>query len=305
MEGKDNIKELFSQKLGNYEAPVNPELWANISSQVAAGTATTTATGLSVLAKVAIGVGVSVAAITTVVLLTSSPEEIVSEEPAKEVKVQQETPTSTTTNKQEQVAEVSDEKLTFPEDFRDVTTYLGNSSSNKETSETSSNSTTPNNQKTTTTPNPEPLVDAMPTKGTTTIVGDKTSEPTIVEGVTYGSLTNYGGAPTNAPDPEQLETASTPKLEPIKRYVNVFTPNGDGRNDYFELESEGLTDFSVVVFNPSGDIVFQSNDPAFRWDGSDKRTGEMVESGSYMYMVSAYDSEGEPFPIYERLMIQR
>ena len=81
--------------------------------------------------------------------------------------------------------------------------------------------------------------------------------------------------------------------------------DGDGTNDYFELESEGLSDFSVVVFNPSGDIVFQSNDPAFRWDGRDIRSGEMVDSGTYMYMVSAYDSEGNPFPIYERLTIKR
>ncbi len=304
MEGKDNIKELFSQKLGNYEAPVNPELWANISSQVAAGTTATTVTGLSVLAKVAIGVGVSIAAITTVVLLTSSPDEIVSEEPTKEVKVQKETSTSTTTNKQEQVAEVSDEKTTYPEGFRDVAKYLGNDSYDNESSETSSESTR-NDQKTTTIPNPEPIIDAMPMRRTTTIMGDTRSEPTIIEGVSYGSLTKYGTAPASSPDPEQLEIASTPKVEPLKRYVNVFTPNGDGRNDYFELESEGLTDFSVVVFNPSGDIVFQSNDPAFRWDGSDMRTGEMVESGSYMYMVSAYDTEGEPFPIYERLMIQR
>ena len=78
----------------------------------------------------------------------------------------------------------------------------------------------------------------MPTKGTNTIAGGNTSEPTVIKGVTYGSWTNYGAAPTNAQDLEQPETASTPKVEPIKRYVNVFTPNGDGINDYFELESE-------------------------------------------------------------------
>lgn len=305
MEGKDNIKELFSQKLGNYEAPVNPELWTKISSQVAAGTtATTAATGLSVLAKVAISVGVSVAAITTVVLLTSSPDDIVSEEPSKEVEVQKETPTSTTTNEKGQVAEVSDEKTLNTEGFRDVREYLENSSSNNGTSETGSSST-PNGPETAHSPNPEPPMVTMPTRGTTTITEGTTFKPAIVEGVTYGNWTNYGGAPTNAPDPEQLETASAPKVESIKRYVNVFTPNGDGINDYFKLESEGLTDFSVVVMNTTGDIVFQSDDPSFRWDGRDMRTGEMVESGSYMYMVSAKDAEGDPSPIYERLMIQR
>ena len=68
MEGKDNIKELFSQKLGSYEAKVNPELWAKISTQVAAGATTAVATGLSLFAKVAIGLGISAAAITTVII---------------------------------------------------------------------------------------------------------------------------------------------------------------------------------------------------------------------------------------------
>jgi gliding motility-associated-like protein len=305
LEGKDNIKELFSQKLGNYEAPVNPELWAKISSQVAAGTAaTTTSTGLSLFAKVAIGLGVSAAAITTVVLLTSSPDDTVSEEPMKEIQVQEETPTSTTTNEKGQVAEVSDENILTTDGFRDGNESTEIVSSNEGTSETSSTSNPDSqNHVATHTPDPESHID-LPTRETTMVGGSTSSEPTIVEGVTYGNMTNYGAAPTNTLDPEELESA-TPKVEPIKRYVNVFTPNGDGINDYFQLESEGLTDFSVVVMNASGDIVFQSDDPAFRWDGRDIRTGDMVESGTYMYMVSAKDADGEPSPIYERLMIKR
>lgn len=299
MEGKDNIKELFSQKLGNYEAPVNPELWANISSQVAAGaTATTSATGLSLFAKVAIGVGISAAAITTVVVLSSSPDEIVPEEPAKEV--QKEIPTSNTTDEKEQVAEVSEEKQTHTYPFRDVHEYLGKSSSENQ-SVTTDSSADNSGPETTQAPDPEFKISSMPTRNPEAITKHDGTAPTIVEGITYGDMTNYGATPTNAPDPELEPT--TPTTEPIKRYVNVFTPNGDGKNDHFELESEGLTDFSVVVFNPSGEIVFQSNDPAFRWDGRDMRSGEIVEPGTYMYMVSAYDSEGNPFPIYERLTI--
>lgn len=85
MEGKDNIKELFSQKLGNYEAKVNPELWAKISSQVAAGATTTVATGLSLFTKIAIGVGVSAAAIATVVLLNSNDAPMEKETPKMDV----------------------------------------------------------------------------------------------------------------------------------------------------------------------------------------------------------------------------
>ena len=300
MEGEDNIKDLFSQKLGNYEAPVNPELWAKISSQVATGATTTVATGLSVFTKVAIGLGISAAAITTFVILSSSPNEIVSEEPSKEV--QKETPTSNTTNEKDQVADITEEKELNSKGFRDVRKYLGIPSSVNASAETSVSSES-QNPETAPTGDTDFQITGIPTRNAETISSGQTSEPTIVEGITYGQMTNYGTAPANTTDPE-LEITEV-KVEPIKRYVNIFTPNGDGRNDYFELDSEGLTDFSVVVFNPSGDIVFQSNDSAFRWDGRDMKSGEIVESGTYMYMVSAYDSEGNPFPIYERLTINR
>ena len=258
------------------------------------------ATGLSVFTKVAIGLGISAAAITTFVILSSSPNEIVSEEPSKEV--QKETPTSNTTNEKDQVADITEEKELNSKGFRDVRKYLGIPSSVNGSAETSVSSES-QNPETAPTGDTDFQITGIPTRNAETISSGQTSEPTIVEGITYGQMTNYGTAPANTTDPE-LEITEV-KVEPIKRYVNIFTPNGDGRNDYFELDSEGLTDFSVVVFNPSGDIVFQSNDSAFRWDGRDMKSGEIVESGTYMYMVSAYDSEGNPFPIYERLTINR
>ena len=289
MEGKDNIKELFSQKLGSYEAKVNPELWAKISTQVAAGATTTVATGLSLFAKVAIGLGISAATITTVIILSTSSEEIVSKKPIIEVQ-----------------KDVSDSKIAEIEKVSEVQDL-----------ETIQGSIVENELNSIVTATPFPIIsssvgtqkarDNTPIARLVTkqakVLSAGTSAPKIVEGVSYQGMTNYGSTPVNQPDvsPELI----TPKAEAVKRYVNVFTPNGDGRNDYFFLESEGLTDFSVVVFDPTGEIVFQSKDPDFKWDGRDIRSGEIVASGTYMYMVSAYDSEGNPYPIYERITINR
>ena len=295
MEGKDNIKELFSQKLGNFEAKVNPELWAKISTQVAAGATTTVATGLSVFAKVAIGIGVSAAAITTVVLLSTSSEATVSENPSTEV--QTNTPKSTTVETKE-IAEIQAQKTV---QSQSNTIELNNELNTVTTpypAAPTSAITTPSTQEITQTPQ-LPITGMLPIQPKS--VSDETSEPQIVEGVSYLGMTNYGGKPAN--EPEIAPEISSPKAEPIERFVNVFTPNGDNENDVFSLKSEGLSDFSVVVFDPKGEIVFQSNDPDFTWDGRDIRSGEMVASGNYMYMVSAYDSEGNPYPIYERLTI--
>ena len=290
MEGKDNIKELFSQKLGNYEAKVNPELWANISAQVAAGATTTVATGLSLFTKVAIGLGISAAAITAVVILSTSSEETISTQPI--IEVQQAAPNSNT-KEVNKVAEIQNQE-TVQSTIVELDPEVNSISASIPSSPI--NATQGIDQ------TPDLTVTGM-TPREAKVVGGATSEPEIVEGVSYQGMTNYGSAPANQPviTPELIE----PKPEAVKRYVNVFTPNGDGRNDYFFLESEGLTDFSVVVFDPTGEIVFQSNDPDFKWDGRDRRSGEIVASGTYMYMVSAYDSEGNPYPIYERLTINR
>ncbi len=296
MEGKDNIKELFSKKLGNYEAKVNPELWAKISTQVAAGASTTVAAGLSLFAKVAIGIGVSAAAITAVVMLSTSREEVVSKKQI--IEVQKSTP-NTNTVQAKKATKVQTQETVKSAELRGVRKNLTNTTSSNVaigSTQVTATLTTQGSER-----SPELPITSISTRQAVSLNGE-TSEPQIVEGVSYLGMTNYGGAPTNEPVASEI---ITPKAEAVKRYVNVFTPNGDKKNDYFFLESEGLTDFSIVIFDPAGEIAFQSNDPDFKWDGRNIRTGEIVQSGTYMYMVSAYDSEGNPYPIYERLTVNR
>ena len=50
---------------------------------------------------------------------------------------------------------------------------------------------------------------------------------------------------------------------------DAFTPNGDGNNDYFQIYGnlEGLVFMEVQIFNRWGELVYQSNDGHFHWDG--------------------------------------
>ena len=298
MEGKDNIKELFSQKLGNYEAKVNPELWAKISSQVAAGATITAATGLSVFAKVAIGLGVSAAAIATVVVLTTNRTEDI---PLKEsqVEVKEE---GTQVEETSEAALTSQNQTTTPNETQSESDQNAANQMQRTVLEFVNKPYMPSAGDDGMNDKWEFKFESMPTKGVESVKDNAQTEPQIVEGKVHLNTTNYGGGSNT--DSSESPEVTVVKAEPIKRFVNVFTPNGDSENDEFFLVSEGLTDFSIVVFNPKGDIVFKSNDPNFRWDGRDMKTGEMVPTGdNYMYMVSAYDSDGNPYPIYERLRI--
>lgn len=66
--------------------------------------------------------------------------------------------------------------------------------------------------------------------------------------------------------------------------TNVFTPNGDGKNDFFTLESFPGDNCSerferIVVYNRWGKAVFEENTRDFRWNGSD------LPSGEYFYLI--------------------
>ncbi|MDP4280755.1 MAG: gliding motility-associated C-terminal domain-containing protein, partial [Bacteroidota bacterium] len=71
---------------------------------------------------------------------------------------------------------------------------------------------------------------------------------------------------------------------------NVFTPNGDGKNDYlvpFPYTSVEKIDLSV--FDRWGKKVFETHEPDIRWDGKDMTTGQPCSDGVYYYICDVYE----------------
>ncbi len=68
---------------------------------------------------------------------------------------------------------------------------------------------------------------------------------------------------------------------------NVFTPDGDGNNDYFlprQFMSRGVQSYTMTVFDRWGKKIFESNSTNGRgWDG--KYNGEMQPQGVYIYLI--------------------
>ncbi len=69
---------------------------------------------------------------------------------------------------------------------------------------------------------------------------------------------------------------------------NSFTPNGDGKNDYFALPAHGLKECDVKIFSRWGNVVFQSGDVNFiqqgGWNGM--TNGKKAPEGVYAYLIS-------------------
>jgi gliding motility-associated-like protein len=68
---------------------------------------------------------------------------------------------------------------------------------------------------------------------------------------------------------------------------NAFSPNGDGLNDYFGINSSLTAQFHMQVFNRWGDLMFDSDDVDEKWDGSWK--GKNQEIGTYFWIIRYSD----------------
>ncbi|WP_262712270.1 PKD domain-containing protein [Mucilaginibacter phyllosphaerae] len=82
--------------------------------------------------------------------------------------------------------------------------------------------------------------------------------------------------------------------EPLVR--NTFTPNGDGKNDFWEIDNlEVYPKVVVDVFNRYGIVVFHTTEPSNYWDG--KYKGQNVPAGTYYYTINLGNGK-KPFSGY-------
>lgn len=276
MKDKDYIKDLFSEKLSNYEVPVRSDLWSGIQSQIGnIGATTAVAKGISSSLKWMIGVASSVAVIGTAVWISSADDDT---RPNKKVQISESSKTSIDkVNAKESIVNAAQISIKTPPSLSvvDPTVPVSNELWNSFLP-----SEIPNGTKETIVHDVDSKMDAIP--------------PVLVEEKVVKNQ-----------DLAVIVIAEVEKhFEPgkIEEFSNVFTPNGDGVNDYFLLKSENLKDFYIRIFNDKDVLVFQSNDKDFKWMGTDN-SGEMVEKGNYGYVIFATDLNGKSVKVFKSLVV--
>ena len=117
--------------------------------------------------------------------------------------------------------------------------------------------------------------------------GDSSSQITVVKpGYYYSSVTIDG---CSASDTVWVQKDCYLDLP------NVFTPNGDGVNDYFyprQLLTKGMTSFSMNIYNRWGQLVYQTSSLDGRgWDGN--FNGQPQPEAVYVYIIDAGFKDGQ------------
>jgi gliding motility-associated-like protein len=67
---------------------------------------------------------------------------------------------------------------------------------------------------------------------------------------------------------------------------NVFTPDGDGINDVFYINSSGLSEYQLDIYNRWGTKVYTSSEPGNKWDGRSSSGVELTD-GTYYFILRA------------------
>ena len=281
MENKDQIKELFQQQLSNHQEAVRPEIWASVSSAIATPVLATT--GISILSKTFIGLGIAASVLVSAYLLFSSDDKAV-KVPAQEKKKAKEVPfipnnntlvpNETKKNAIPLIALENNDLLSVEEDVYEINTQKIIPFESVQLPKVQL-------------PNTDPLQD----------LGENVSNDPVETNNDFIVIPQVESTHESFPLPEKNQ-----ELEVV--LTNVFTPNGDGKNDYLFVNANGLTDFSVVVLSQANQVIFQSTDPSFNWDGK-LTNGDDAPIGQYVYFITGKSDRGDLINKYSTLFIQR
>jgi gliding motility-associated-like protein len=113
--------------------------------------------------------------------------------------------------------------------------------------------------------------------------------------INIGSNPVTGTITVNSTNGNCTGTVRTYKITvlPLNRDVfvpNVFSPNGDGRNDQLLVFGNYITKLEMRIFNQWGEMIKVITNPATGWDGTHKGKAQPV--GVYVYTLRATLADG-------------
>ncbi len=102
---------------------------------------------------------------------------------------------------------------------------------------------------------------------------------------------------------ENIEVLSLVKSS-ISDIQNIFTPNGDGKNDILLIEGENIKEFKAVVYNQNGTVIFEWNTISGFWDGKDMNN-QPVPDGTYFLVINALGEDNKPYEFKQSVTLRK
>lgn len=96
--------------------------------------------------------------------------------------------------------------------------------------------------------------------------------------------------------PVAVETASS--LTPY----NILTPNGDGINDVFRIQYEGIEQYNCTIFNRWGIEMYSFTEREEGWDGK-TYSGEKASPGTYFFFIDGQGKDNMKYFVKSHLTL--
>lgn len=74
---------------------------------------------------------------------------------------------------------------------------------------------------------------------------------------------------------------------------NIFSPNNDGINDYFQPIYYDLQSIECSIFNRNGELIYEWNELDGKWDGKIRNTNQIASPGTYYYILKGVTKQGK------------
>lgn len=274
---KDNIQELFSRSLENHTAPVRPEVWDGLQAKMAAAGVSSGAAavkGISALTKWLIGSAAvtGTAVVTTLVVMNSGEEQQV---PVKQppVAVQATVPTQSPSQ------DISDTQT------EETPAEGGGQQPVARHTEQQPFVLQPITPSDVVSTGIVPVITQLTPEERQVVIEREKQLPVVV--------------PITEEEPEEpILTEPVQSVEApasVEFFPNVFSPNGDGVNDQFYLTFRNVVWVSVTIIDAQNNnrVVFSTENPDFKWDGTVLQTGEPAPEGMYGCILQYRDKKGE------------
>lgn len=286
----NNIGEIFKETLKNHRMETETDLWARLDSQLAAQPSVISpktsllknVSFIKVAAAASLIVGVALA-YNFIYLPLVSPKQTIESQEKSIVDKKNDTDSLVTipvennqlvNNNIETQTELSSDKT------KKIVQNDNNNSRNVlflKTSQDIPNSTNENNNSNN---NPGNLVQTYPQTNNTSENKSNKNKSDSIKNIQVVNPNNV------SPIVEPIEQSKEQIVKAVADDVldlqipNIFTPNGDGINDYFVIKNlDKYTSNQLIISNRAGKVVFEKNNYQNNWDASN------ISEGVYYYVL--------------------
>lgn len=128
-------------------------------------------------------------------------------------------------------------------------------------------------------------------------MGNATTYTTTNAGTVYNEAGTFTVTliATNGTCVDTASTVIVVDLLSMFNVPNVFTPNGDGKNDVFRLTAVNMGEITMTIFDRWGLKMFEATDSGkMEWDGKTK-AGNVVTDGTYFYIIHAKGLDSQEY----------